>query len=220
VDAIVVPSKYLVEQFGRHGFDAELIRNAIELGEFEYRAREPLRPVFLSNRQLQSHCNVACILRGFALIQERVRDARLIVASDGEERPSLERLATELELRGTEFTGWVDANQMGGLYLSADIFLNASAFDNIPISITEAFASGMPVVSTDVAGISELVRHGETGMLVPDDDHKQLAATALGLLGDRALASRLARNALRECPQFTWPAVREQWLELYRRLGG
>jgi glycosyltransferase involved in cell wall biosynthesis len=160
---------------------------------------------------------VACILRGFAVIQEVVDDARLIVAADGEERPKLERLAAELELKGTEFIGWVDADEIGELYSSADIFLNTSAFDNIPISIVEAFASGLPVVSTDVAGISELVTNGETGMLVPDDDHRQLAAAALAVLDDRALASKLAHNAQRECSRFTWPAVRERWLELYGR---
>lgn len=219
-DAIVVPSCYLVDQFAGHGFSARLISNVIEPDRFQFRERRPLTPVFLCNRQLQPYCNVACVLRAFALVQARASDARLIIAADGSDRGELEALARELGLSHTEFIGWVPPDRAAELYASAEIYLNGSDHrDNIPISILEAFASGLPVVSTDVAGISELVHSGETGMLVPADDHQQLAASALALLANPELASRLALGARLECSRFTWPAVREQWLALYRTLG-
>lgn len=220
VDAIVVPSRYLVDQFAGHGFNVRLISNVIEPERFEFRERQPLRPVFLCNRQLQPYCNVACVLRAFALVQARVGDARLIIAADGSDGRDLKALAGELGLTHTEFIGWVRPERAAELYASADVYLNGSDHrDNVPISILEAFASGLPVVSTDVAGISELVVGGKTGMLVPADDHEQLAASALALLADPPLASRLALGARRECSRFTWPAVRKQWLALYQALG-
>ena len=176
-----------------------------------------LRPVFLSNRQLQPYCNVACVLRAFALVQAQVAGARLIVAADGIERPALEALAVRLGLRQAEFIGFVHPDKAPELYSSADVYLNSSDHrDNVPVSILEAFASGLPVCSTDVAGISELVRSGETGMLVPPDDHERLAAVALALLAEPDRASSLARHAHSECSRFVWSELRESWLALYR----
>jgi L-malate glycosyltransferase len=219
VDALVVPSQYLVNQFARHGVSARLITNIFELERYRFREPRPWRPVFLSTRQLEPYCNVGCVLRAFALIQERIRDARLIVAGDGRDREKLETLARELRLTRTEFIGWVDPDQAADMYSAAEIYLNGSDHrDNVPISIVEAFATGLPVVSTDVAGIPEIVRNGETGMLVPADDHRALAASALALVGNRELASTLSRNARNECSLFTWPQVRDQWLALYRDL--
>lgn len=219
VDAIVVPSTYLVDQFARHGLQARLIRNVIDADELGFRERQPVRPVFLSNRQLLPYCNVEGVVRAFALVQERVDTARLIVAADGSERGRLEALARDLGLRDVDFVGWVAPDRIADLYAAADIFLNASdAGDNVPVSIIEAFAAGLPVVSTAAAGIGELVRDGETGLLVEPDDHAGLAAGALRLLAEPRLAAELARNARAACARFTWPVVREQWLALYAEL--
>ena len=217
-DTIVVPSLYLVRTFAQHQLNARLIRNISVPDHLQFRERRPLRPVFLSNRQLLPLYNVGCVLRAFALVQQRFGDARLIVAADGRERSCLEALSRELGLRSVEFTGWVGTDRTAELYSTADIYLNASSRDNMPNSILEAFAAGLPVVSTEAGGIPELVRNGETGILVPCDDHAELAAGAIGLLTDSELATRVAHNARAECQRFTWSAVRSEWLALYTTL--
>ena len=73
------------------------------------------------------------------------------------------------------------------LYDRADIYLNSSRVDNQPVSIIEAFACGLPVVSTAVGGIPYMTRDGEDAMLAPDNDHAQLAAHMITLLQDGAL---------------------------------
>jgi phenylacetate-CoA ligase len=183
---------------------------------FTFRERGPLKPVFLSNRQLLPVYDVASVLRAFALVQQRVSDARLIVAGDGSERRRLQSLARDLGLRGTEFIGWVAPEDMADLYAAVDVYLNGSASgDNAPVSILEAFAAGLPVVSSDSGGIPALVRTGETGILVAAGDPAEMAAAALRLLDDPELCLKLSRGARDECSRFTWEAVRDQWLELY-----
>ena len=81
--------------------------NLIETDRFAFRERPILRPVFLSNRNFERHYRVDLVLRAFAIIQDRIPDARLIVAGDGPERLSLERLARDLKLNNTEFAGRV-----------------------------------------------------------------------------------------------------------------
>ncbi|HYG81012.1 MAG TPA: glycosyltransferase, partial [Pyrinomonadaceae bacterium] len=187
-------------------------------GRFTFRERRPLRPVFLANRNLEPLYNVGCVLRAFALVQRRYPEARLTVAGDGSQRAELEKLARELGLRHTKFLGQVAPGEMPRLYDEADIYLNGSEVDNMPLSILESFAAGLPVVTTDAGGIPHVVADGETGLLAGVGDHEALAGGAMRLLEDGALAARLAGRALEECRRYSWAAVRGEWLEVYEGL--
>src|SRR5689334_12947187 len=116
VDRVVVPSGYLVDVFAGFDVRAESIFNFVDTDRFRFRARVPLRPVFLSNRNHEPLYNVACTLRAFAIIQQQVPTARLIVAGDGSQRAMLEALAGSLELRNVEFAGRVAPDRMPELY--------------------------------------------------------------------------------------------------------
>jgi glycosyltransferase involved in cell wall biosynthesis len=217
-DVTVVPSGYLVKVFARFSLKARAIFNIVETERFAYHLRRPLRPVFMANRNLEPLYNVGCVLRAFALVQQRFPDARLAVAGDGSERATLERLAKELKLRNTTFVGRVAPDQMHELYDVHDIYLNGSDIDNMPGSLIEAFASGLPVVTTDAGGIPYIVTNEETGLMVRRGDHQAMAAAAIRLLEDNRLATHIAEQAHRACLQYSWTAVREQWLKLYHDL--
>ncbi len=217
-DELIVPSPYLVRTFSKLGLRAASIFNLIETDRFRFRARLALRPVFLSNRNFEKHYGVDRVLRAFAIIQNRIPEARLIIAGDGPERTSLERLARELNLQNAEFTGRVGHERVVELYDSADIFLNGSEIDNQPLSLLEAFACGLPVVTTDAGGIPDMAVPGKTALVVPRGEYEQLAANALRLLDDSALAQGIIKQAREECQKYQWEAVRNQWLNVYYEL--
>src|SRR5262249_30900077 len=162
--------------------------------------------------------NVGCILTAFGKIQQRYAHARLIVAGDGKQRKALERQATELGLRNTEFVGQVTPEEMIELYKEADIYLNSSNIDNIPGSILESVASGLRVVTTDAGGIPYIVKDRETGLMVRCGDAQGLAAGAIRLLQDPELASKIITNARHECHRYEWGAVQDEWIKLYASL--
>lgn len=220
-DAVVTPSEYLVDVFSRFGVEAESIANFVDPESVHYRRRDVLRPVFLANRNFQALYNVPCVLRAFAIIQRRLPDARLIVIGDGPERERVHAVASELALRNVEFLGAVAPTEMGRWYDEADVYLNASDIDNMPNSIIEAFACGLPVVTTRAGGIPYVVEHERNGLLVDCGDHEALAAGALRLLDDRVLAQKVIAEGLSDVErQYTWDAVGARWAALYRRLVG
>lgn len=214
-DAVVVQSNYLVDVFARFKLAARAIPNHLETKRLRFRERRPLQPVFLSNRNLEPHYNVGSVMRAFALVQKRYADARLIIVGDGSQRNELESLSRSLKLRHTEFLGLVAPERMAELYDAADIFLNGSEIDSMPISILEAFASGLPVVTTDAGGIPWIVTDKETGLVVRRGDYQALAEAALNLLADEKLAITLVANARRECEKYSWANVRDEWLKVY-----
>ena len=215
-DAIVVPSGYLVDVFAKFGLQAKSIFNFVDTDRIPYRERKELKPHFLANRNFAPHYNVSCVLRAFALIQREVPEARLTVAGDGEERAMLHDLARQLELRNVEFVGQVSPGEMAALYDRADIYLNSPNIDNMPNSVIEAFAAGLPVVTTSAGGIPYIVTHGETGLMSAPGDHGAIARNALTLLEKPALGQRLTTSARRELlDRYTWPAVHAEWRDAY-----
>lgn len=219
-DRLIVQSRYLVEVFGRHGLRAEAIFNTVDFSRFQFRRRSPLAPVLLSNRNFEKHYNVAAVLRAFALVERSVPGARLIVAGDGSEGASLHSLARELGLRNVEFMGAVAPDEMPPLYDRADIFVNASNVDNMPLSIIEAFACGLPVVTTGAGGIPHIVSDGVNGILVACGDHEGLARNVVNLLQNDRRAASIVEAARADCQKYTWEAVRLEWLTAYAELAG
>lgn len=218
VDKVVVPSEYLVRVFAKFGIDACAIFNIIDLDRFEFRQRTPLQPVFLSNRNLEAHYGVDCVLRAFAYIQREIRDAVLTVVGDGSQRDTLENLAKELHLQRTTFTGRVEHDDIYGHYSASYIYVNGSKIDNQPLSILEAFACGLPVVTTDAGGIPDIVTDQVTGFVVPVGDYESLARRAVELLADESIARSMTQRARAECEKYTWPVVCPQWLHLYHSM--
>jgi glycosyltransferase involved in cell wall biosynthesis len=217
--AIVTPSEYLVRVFAGHGLRAESVENFVDLDTIPFRTREHPAPRLLANRNFESLYNVACVVRAFALVQKEIPSATLTLVGTGSRRAELEGLVDELGLRGVRFAGAVPPEEMARLYGEADLYLNAPDIDNMPNSIIEAFAAGLPVVSTAAGGIPYVVRDGVDGLLVPVGDSAALAAAALRVLREPGLAGRLTAAArARAAGTYSWDAVRLRWLALYRRL--
>lgn len=217
-DRIIVPSNYLVDVFAKFSFKAEPIFNFIELDQFPFRERPALKPIFLSNRNFEPHYNVADILRAFRLIQNEFTNASLIVVGDGSQREYLHSLSNELGLQNVDFRGSVDPNEISQIYNEADIYLNSSSIDNMPLSILEAFASGLPVITTNAGGIPYIAENEVTALLSETEDHQALALNALRVLNDSTLAANLIEAAKNEVQKYSWKNVGDQWVDTYTEL--
>jgi L-malate glycosyltransferase len=216
VDKNVVPSSFLADVFGGFGIRSTIVPNIVDLKVFRFRNRNPLEPRLLSTRNFEPHYNVATTLRAFRLIQDRWPHATLTLVGGGSQEPALRALAVELGLQGVTFPGRVPPDDIAAAYAENHIYLQSPDIDNMPTSILEAYASGLPVVSTEAGGIPAILVHGTHGLLAPVADHETLATHVLRLLDQPDYARGLARTAYSTCNALTWRAVRQQWLNAYR----
>jgi len=218
VDKIVAPSGYLVDVFREFQLPAVVVPNIVDLSQFRYRERAALRPHLVCTRGFSTYYSVDVVVKAFAIVKSEYPGAQLDLVGGGPLEDDIRKMVADLNLAGVSFTGVASRQEIGKYYDHADIFINASWLDNMPVSIIEAFAAGTPVVTTAPESIPYLVQHERTGLLSPVGDERALAANVLRLLRDPALATRLAQNAHNESKNYSWNAVREQWLNIYREL--
>jgi glycosyltransferase involved in cell wall biosynthesis len=214
-DEVVVPSPYLAHVFEGHGYRPRVIHNVVDTARFHYRERGLLSPRLFCARNLDAYYRVDTVIRAFALVRARHPGATLILAGHGPEEGRLRRLAADLGDQGIRFTGKVDPESMPRLYDEADVFVNCSVVDNQPVSVLEAFAAGLPVVTTPAGGIPDMVRHEETGLLVAPEDPLATANAVEALLAHPERAADLAARARRAVEDYTWPRVRAAWISAY-----
>ena len=216
---LAVPSGFLRDVFARHGIDSEVLANVVDLSRFRSVARTRHdAPHLVVTRNLEAIYDIATALRAFARVRETYPRARLSVAGEGPEQESLAALADSLGIAASVcFTGRLDHEQVAALYREADVMVNPSRADNMPNSVLEALASGLPVVSTRVGGVPHIVRDGASALLVDVGDWQAMTDAILRILRDEQFAASLASTGLSEVQQYTWSRVRVRLGELYER---
>jgi glycosyltransferase involved in cell wall biosynthesis len=215
----VTPSAFLRRVFAQHGLQAQIVPNIIDTDRFRAQTRGTAAagPHLIVTRNLEPIYDLPTALQAFARIRALHPTARLTIAGSGPQRSELESLALRLGLgEAVTFSGRIDNQRIPQLYASADLMLNSSTVDNMPISILEALASGVPVVTTSAGGITDFVTDGVTALIVPVGDHEAMAAAALRVLADPLLADGLRAAGQREVRRYAWPQVRQQWQMAYQ----
>ena len=209
--------------FARFGLTAEVVPNVIDLSRFAPRtaaqAARPAAPHIIVTRNLEPIYDIGTALRALAIVMKTWPAVRMTVAGSGPELDNLGALSRELGVAAqVTFAGRLDNDRIGELYQTADLFLNSSVVDNMPISILEALASGVPVISTDAGGIPFLVDHEKTALLVSPRDADAMARALLDLLNDPGKAARLAAAGRESVQQYAWHNVRGRLFDVYSAL--
>lgn len=221
VTTVIVPSGFLADVFNRRGVATRIVPNIVNLDRFttggrQMHTREDAGPQLLVTRNLEPIYDIDTALRVLQQVRKSFPGATMTICGSGPERDRLVALAQALEIESAVvFTGRVENEQIAGLYQSADVMVNPSLADNMPNSVLEALASGVPVVSTHVGGVPYLVQHEKTALLVPPGDVDAMAKAIIRVLEAPELAARLVTSGLAEIQQYTWSNVREELQAVY-----
>lgn len=220
VDQIIVPSGFLENVFSKRGFTVSIVPNIIDLSKFSPKGQSEnlmaADPHIVVPRNLEPIYDIPTALRTLKTVHRQFPTAWMTVTGSGAELESLRALVCELDLSDSVyFTGRLDNDSMAELYYSADVVLNTSLVDNMPISILEALASGIPIVSTSAGGIPYLIDHRIEGLLAPLGNSEALAECVIDLLQHPELRKSLACAGLDRVQQFQWDSVRPKLFAAY-----
>jgi glycosyltransferase involved in cell wall biosynthesis len=212
------PSPFLAEQLKRFRDDIIVIPNGLVIAQYDFWPRINARPVLVWLRAFHRIYNPSLALRAVARLAREFPAIRLTMIGpdkgDGSFQKARETAETERVVERVSFPGVIPKSQVGDWLKGHDIFLNTTNVDNAPVSVLEAMACGLCVVSTDAGGVPDLVRDGEDALLVPPDDPDAMAAAVRRILTEPHLAEKLSRNARARAKRHDWSAVLPCWVEL------
>ncbi|UPQ79662.1 glycosyltransferase family 4 protein [Flavobacterium azooxidireducens] len=214
----IAPSNYLFTVFKEYyPQNLKLIPNTIDINNYQYQIKERLTAKILWVRSLADIYNPTMAIDVLALLKNNYCDVELCMV--GQEKnisiSELQEYASSLNVNVT-FTGKLSKQDWIKLSENFDIFINTTHFDNTPVSVIEALALGLPVVSTNVGGIPYMLKNRETAMLVSDSDSKAMANAINELIENPELAQNLSNNGRKLVEQFDWQIVKKQWKEILK----
>lgn len=220
--AVTVPSRYLLEQMKPYAPGLRLYPNPVDLSANEFRLRARPRPRLVWLRAFSSIYNPALAPEVLAALVGEFPDATLLMVGrdkgDGS-RQAAEKRAAELGvLDRVSFAGGIPKSQVPEALNGGDIFLNTTDVDNTPVSVLEAMACGLCVVSTDVGGIPYLLEHEQDSLLVSPGRAWMMAAAVRRVLTEPGVAERFSQNARRKAEQFDWSIMLPRWERLLRNV--
>jgi glycosyltransferase involved in cell wall biosynthesis len=210
----IAPSGYLQYEFNKRGFSTTLIPNILNIKDYPFKQRNSLQPKLLWVRAFAHLYNPALAILVLKELKITFPKAKLcMIGPVKDDSYELTKdLVKKLDLvSSVEFTGVLPKEQWHKKSKEFDVFINTTNFDNTPVSVMEAMALGLPVVSTNVGGLPYLIENNKDGVLVDKDDIPAMTKAVINLIEDKQKAVDVALKARKKVENFDWKFVKQQW---------
>jgi len=214
----IAPSHYLLDAFTQHGYqNLKYIPNTIELDVYAPAVKEFKTPKLLWVRSFAAIYNPLMAVKVLQKLKVNYPNAELCMVGpikDDSFEKTL-RFANKHTIE-VKFTGILSKEEWIALSAGYNIFINTTHYDNTPISVLEAMALGLPVVSTNVGGIPYLLEHERNALLVADNDTNEMVYQINRLIIEPDLAQSITTKATDDITHFDWQIVKKQWIDLLK----
>ena len=212
---VTAPSRYLIETMRPYRSNLQLLPNGLDLSGCSFMVRSKPRPQLVWLRAFHAIYNPVLAVRVLSRLNTIFPDVHLTMIGPDKGDGSLRAVkdaAAELGVADRiSLPGAVAKDEVFRWLGTGDIFLNTTNVDNTPISVLEAMACGLCVVSTDVGGIPYLLEDERDALLVPANDERQMTDAVCRVLRDHELAERLSTNGRSKAEQHDWSRVVPHW---------
>lgn len=219
--ANVAISGYMADIFEKSGFKTFLIPNTIDLTNYSFQLRNSPRPRLLWVRSFHEVYNPTLAVDILTELLDRYKEATLCMVGPDKDG-SLQKVKAYAKEKGVRdqitFTGRLSKSDWIELSAQFDFFINTTNVDNTPVSVMEAMAVGLPVVTTKVGGIPFLFKEGVEGIMVPPNDAETFVSAITDLIEHPERAARISQAARAKAKQWDWNVVKDQWKVLFERV--
>lgn len=212
----IAPSLYIKEAFEQKGYRRLIhIPNAIKLVDYPISKKTFEVPKLLWVRSFSEIYNPKLAITVLKSLQNKFPEAELCMVgpdSDGSLKAVID-LANKLHV-DVKITGKLTKQEWVTLSKDYNIFINTTNFDNMPVSVIEAMALGLPVVSTNVGGMPYLITNQMDGILVAPDNMPDMVNAILGVMSNSLKREDIITNARLKVEQFDWEIIKKQWIDI------
>lgn len=216
---VLSPSESLLEELKAHGLVApsQVLGNPVDTERFQPPQTQLGQKRLLYMGRLSYEKNLTTLLDAFALIRQQDPEVTLKIVGDGPERLGLRAHANRLKIgQAVTFCGMLQDEELVKSLHEADLFLTASLTENMPLSVLEAMASGLPVIAPAAKGLPGIVHDSVNGFLVAPNDPSEMAAATLKLLSEPARIKKYSQQARQTALSFSTQQVGERLEAAYR----
>ena len=217
---VTAPSKYLNLEMAPYRKEIVTIPNVLYIEQYRHRTISNCRPKLIWVRSLHSIYNPHLALEVVSILRPDFPQIQLTMIGSERERgvlKGLQRVVTELDLNDcVRFVPGIKHDEVVHWLSDHDVFLNTTNVDNAPVSVMEAMAMGLCVVSTDAGGVSHMLKAGFDSLLTPCGDAARMAEATKRVLCEPALAQMLSYNARRTAEEFDWSIEGPKWKAILR----
>ena len=214
----VAVSSYLQKDLIDNGWKSCLIPNNIKIEAYPFRARAKCSPDIIWVRSFHAIYNPVLAIHILRTLLTTYPSSNLTMVGPDKDG-SMEKckmLVKELEIdRHITFTGMLPPAEWITLADKCDIFINTTNFDNLPVSVVEAMALGLVVISTNVGGLPFLIDHDQNGLLLPAGDTAAFVNSITGIINDPVHSNQLSTNGRKKAEEFDWNNIKILWRNLF-----
>lgn len=212
----IVVSNYLKNNFDNYGFSSVLIPNSINISNYACKKRTNINPKILWVRSFHKQYNPKMAIDVLYNLQKKYENVTLCMVGPDKDGSMEEVIKYSKELgvyNQLEITGLLKKSEWVKLSQRFDVFINTTNVDNTPVSVIEAMALGLPVVSTNIGGIPFLIESGVDGLLVESNDINSMVSKIKMLLDDKSLVQKLTTNARKKACSMDWDSIKNLWIK-------
>lgn len=219
-DAFVAPSNYLANFFGDWGYPVHVIPNVLEMAHYPFCVRSIIKPNLIWMRSFHYLYHPEMAVEVMQIVKQSYPEVKLTMAgSDKGLLQPVKKLAVKKGVNhNINFAGFLDMPGKQRQFAQNDIYLNTNRVDNMPVSVVEAAAFGLPIVATRVGGIPHLLEHEQTGLLVEDANVEEMATAVIRLLNEPELVLRLSQNGRDLAEESSKENVLQKWRLLIQQI--
>ena len=209
----IAPSAYLIDAFNKEGYTGiKYIPNTIDITNYPYKQRDQVAPKLLWVRSFSTIYNPLMALKVLQQLLSSYPQAQLcMVGPAKDESYEMCTAFAKANQLPVTFTGKLSKQEWIALAADYDIFINTTDYDNTPVSVIEAMALGLPIVSTDVGGIPFLIKNQEEGLLSEKKNVQDFVKHIELLINNTDLNIYISKNARAMTEKFDWEVVKQDW---------
>ncbi len=218
-DINISPSRYIYNIFKNNNFEVTYIPNCINFSFYNFKERKKIRPRIIWLRSFHEIYNPQMAINVFKIISTCYDNTKLTMI--GPDKDGHLNHCQELSKKYNidhkiDFLGYLDKTKWIKVAKDHDIFINTSTIDNLPVSIIEMMALGLPIVSTDVGGIPFILTHRKNSLLVKNNDEEDMAHQIKFLINNPLFAAKISARAFEDSKNFSTDLVVPEWSKIIK----